>query len=214
MGRFAARTATVLTVLMALTSAATVAAKPHRTGEIVPIRGTVIDGEGRPLAGVEVVLEARREQLRLKSFRREAGPPLRVIATTDAEGAFEIRWTWDRHHNHFELIVAHTQRDTGTVESFARQDITAQLEGGEAVTTSIAVPEGSVLRWLRRYQGPTTDAERTVHSELGRPDRVDIALKDDGDELSWWYFEDGKVYRFKDGALLDVTRFEPVRPPA
>ncbi len=215
MSRLSSHTA-LLTVLMALTGAlagsATANAKAHRTGDIVPIRGTVLDGQGRPLEGVEVVLEARRAQLRLRSFRRESGPPLRVIATTNAAGAFEIEWTWDRHHNEFELVVAHTQRDSGTVERFAHLDITALINAGGPVTTSIAVPEGSVLRWLRRYKGPTTEPERKVYSELGRPDRVDIALANDGDELSWWYFEHGKVYRFKDGGLLDVTRFEPVRP--
>ncbi len=189
-------------------------AKSHHTGEIVPIRGRVIDGEGLPLAGVEIVLEARREQLRLKSFRREAGPPLRVIGRTDAEGAFEISWTWDRHHNSFALVVAHTQRNSATFESFARRDITSQLEAGGSVSESIEVPEGSVLRWLRRYQGPTTGQERKVYDEMGRPDRVDMALEPDGDALSWWYFEAGKVYRFEDGTLLDVTRFDPVRPGA
>ncbi len=43
---------------------------------------------------------------------------------------------------------------------------------------------------------------------MGRPDRFD----GEGETAAWWYFEAGKVYRFRAGALEQVEHFEPIKP--
>jgi hypothetical protein len=34
----------------------------------------------------------------------------------------------------------------------------------------------------------------------------------DYDEVTWWYFEQGKAYRFREGELQQVVNFDPVTP--
>jgi hypothetical protein len=41
--------------------------------------------------------------------------------------------------------------------------------------------------------------------------RVSYAGRQQETEVSWWYFEAGKVYRFRDGRLDQVERFDPVQ---
>ncbi len=47
---------------------------------------------------------------------------------------------------------------------------------------------------------------------MGRPDRLKTFDYPDYEEVSWWYFADGKAYRFRDGKLDQVVHFEPVEP--
>jgi hypothetical protein len=56
----------------------------------------------------------------------------------------------------------------------------------------------------------STDDERRILNEMGRPDQVDSHQRLAGIETSWWYFEDGKVYHFLDGKLGQVMHFDPV----
>lgn len=57
-----------------------------------------------------------------------------------------------------------------------------------------------------------SDDESRIRDEMGQPDRVQTLEYPDYDEVTWWYFEEGKAYRFRDGELQQVVRFEPVTP--
>jgi hypothetical protein len=46
---------------------------------------------------------------------------------------------------------------------------------------------------------------------MGKPDRIRNVQYPRHLESSWWYFESGRVYRFRDGRLEQVVPFDPVR---
>ena len=56
-----------------------------------------------------------------------------------------------------------------------------------------------------------TDDQRKVYQEMGKPDRIRNVQYPGHLESSWWYFESGRVYRFRDGRLEQVVPFDPVR---
>lgn len=57
-----------------------------------------------------------------------------------------------------------------------------------------------------------SDDESRIYDEMGRPDKVQTLEYPDYDEVTWWYFDKGKAYRFRDGELQQVVNFEPVTP--
>jgi hypothetical protein len=66
------------------------------------------------------------------------------------------------------------------------------------------------VRTLRAFvDSIDSDDERRVYREQGKPDRVE-ARTGAADEAAWWYFESGRVYRFRDGALVATESFDPV----
>lgn len=179
--------------------------------DALPIRGRVLDAEGQPMAGVSVVLEASRTAFRLRSFKRQTSEPVQVPTTSDADGRFSFDWRRDRHFNDLGLLVGLPVRKGGreTFEVFMRQDISEQARSADGpFEIFLTVQSSAQLEWMRRFLAGQAHAdEDKVYRELGRPDRLDhdSVL----DESSWWYFEAGKVYHFRAGALQQVTHFDP-----
>ena len=206
-----------LIVAMLVIAAPADARSAHRKGELVTITGQVRDAEGAPVAQATVVLEATRRSFKVLRFARETSPAVQVPTRTDANGQFSLQWAWDGYHNRFSLSVAESSRRGGDMvtETFASQDISDLMRQGGPVQSNLEVADASAIRWLRQFETATTSAEeRKVYEELGRPDRVDVvgtAGRGTG-QVSWWYFEQGKVYRFRGGALEQVVHFEPVLP--
>ncbi len=108
-------------------------------------------------------------------------------------------------HDGFEILyrIDVTER--------VRQGVAA--EGGTrdiVVVTPLVVEETGDLGWLRGLLDGSAGAEESrIFREMGRPDRID---SHEGGATAWWYFEAGKVYRFRDGALEQVEHFEPIKP--
>lgn len=206
-------------VLLTLCAASAEARKGPRQGDPMVVTGRIADATGVPLAGVTVLLEMAHAKLQLRTLKRAPHNVLQLAAVTDASGDYRLEWSWDRYYDSFAVVVVLADRDAdGTTrhEEFARRDVTADVLAsprGAAVSAPVTVAQASVLRWVSRFatEEPTED-ERRIFTEMGRPDRVDTAPTDAGEESSWWYFEAGKVYRFEDRALVQVTHFEPIEP--
>ena len=47
---------------------------------------------------------------------------------------------------------------------------------------------------------------------MGIPAKVDRMKLTTHEEVTWWYFEAGKAYRFRSGRLIETSEFEPVAP--
>lgn len=200
---------------MVLLTAAPLLAASYAQGERVQFTGAVSDPQGRPLNDVRVTLEASRTYFSIRQFRRAQTEEIRrVSATTDANGQFTLQWPWDSYFNHFELVVGVPVRQARQerMEELAREDITRRVQGGSPVVTSLVVQNAAFVTKLREFIASVQSAdERRVYDDMGRPDKVERVQYPERTEVSWWYFEAGRVYRFRDGRLEQVVPFEPVK---
>ncbi|HEX2253510.1 MAG TPA: carboxypeptidase-like regulatory domain-containing protein [Thermoanaerobaculia bacterium] len=204
------RAAVLLAVLLA--GALAWAPETHarrEKGERVPVSGIVTDAEGQPLADVRVVLEASRAVFSLREFRAVLRDTTRVAAVTDAQGQFRLEWPWDSFYNHFELVAGVPVR-SGRGERFqelARSDVTRRVGGRGPVVATLLVENAEFLRTLRSFLAALdSDDEQRVYRDAGMPGRVE----NQGGEARWWYFEQGRMYRFDRGRLVEVKTFAPV----
>lgn len=210
--RFPAAAVTLAVAVALLLALAPAAEARRESGERLEIRGIVTDDQGRPLDRVRVVFEASRAVFSLREFRPVLRDTARVSAVTDAAGGYSLRWPWDSFYNHFELVVGVPVRTPQgeELQVLERKEITRRLGRDSQVTVPIVVEHADFVHSLRRFLA-TVDSpdEERVHRELGRPDRIELA----GDSQSWWYFERGRRYDFRDGRLTEVKTFDPVRQP-
>lgn len=199
-------------LLLALLAPAAQARPAHRQGDTVPIAGHVVDKEGKPLAGVMVVLEVSRTAFSLRHLQQETGSVLRMPMKTDAQGYFRFDWTWQRHYNVFQLTVGLevTYGDRPGFEAVHRHDLSNEIADTTPSDIRLVVTETGYLSWLRRLlAGQATADELKLYRENGRPGRVDDYS--DG-KSAWWYFEAGKVYRLASGVLEQTQSFTPILP--
>ncbi len=185
---------------------------PYKKGDHVAISGKVTDGGGQSVGQVTVLLELSRTGFRLSRFKRVKSDTLQIPVIASSDGRYEHTWRWDGYYNTFELAVALPVRQGGrdAFEVVHRLEITPQVEQGSPVTVPLVVKDTAYLRWLSRFvDGRAGAEERRVFEQLGRPDRIDSH----GEEVfAWWYFEAGKVYRFRDGEIEQIEPFEPIKP--
>lgn len=186
----------------------------YEQGERVQVTGIVADRNGRPLEGIRVTLEVSRSYFSLRQLRRTAADDVRrVSALTNAKGEYTLEWPWDSYFNHFELVsgVPVRKGSEDRLEELAREDVTKRLLAGSPVVVSPVVENTKFLDSLRQFLAMVRSAdERRTYEEMGRPDRVQRLEYPDHVEDSWWYFESGRVYRFRDGRLEQVVPFTPV----
>jgi hypothetical protein len=210
----------LLCLLAAAITPMPAAAARYDQGQRIQVTGIVADSQGQPLQGIRVVLEVSRTYFSMRNLRRTADPDVRrVSATTDARGNYTLEWPWDSYFNHFELVAGvpvHTRLENGrtgeTVQELARQEITRRVEAGSPAVVAVTVENRQFLDNLRQFLASIqTDDQRKVYQEMGKPDRVRNVQYPRYLESSWWYFEAGRVYRFRDGRLEQITPFDPVR---
>ena len=192
----------------------------HSRGDHILFSGQVTDAGGKPVGSVTVLLELSRTSFSVKRFKQVKKNTLRIPVTATVDGRYLHDWRWDGYYNTFELAVAVPVSADGRddYEILYRVDITdstrqAAPEPGQqdtSVVTPLVIEGAGDLEWVRRLvDGRAGAEERRVFREMGRPDRVDAY---DPGAAAWWYFEAGRVYRFRDGALEQVEPFEPIPP--
>lgn len=201
-------------------------------GETVHLTGEVQDAQGRPVPGLLVTLSASRSYWSVRRMRSAEASPRTVRTTTDERGRYVLDWPWDDYYNRFELQAGLPVRRAhgDEVEVLAREDVSERLTGPSAessagssggravegqgpVVTPLKVKDADYVRRVRRFVAGLQSAdERRVYDEMGHPDEVKEVRYPDHDEVSWWYFESGKAYRFEGGTLAQVVPFDPVKP--
>jgi hypothetical protein len=208
--------------------AGTLAARPaaaYSKGETVRLTGEVADAKGRPVPGVLVTLSASRSYFSVRRMRSAEASPRTVRTTTDERGRYALDWPWDDYYNQFELAAGlAVRRGHGDeVEVLAREDVSDRMTGGAAggqagsaaagpLVTPLTVKDADYVLRVRRFvDGLQSADERRVYDEMGHPDEVKNVRYPDHDEVSWWYFESGKAYRFESGALAQVVSFDPIK---
>jgi len=206
----------LLCLLAALAPRPAAAAARYDQGQRIQVTGVVADSQGQPLQGIRVVLEVSRTYFSIRNLRRTADPDVRrVSTTTDARGNYTLEWPWDNYFNHFEVVAGVPVRTKGggeRLEELARQDVTRRVLAGSPAVVSVTVENRQFLDNLRQFLASIqTEDQRKVYQEMGKPDRIRNVQYPSHLEASWWYFESGRVYRFRDGRLEQVVPFDPVR---
>jgi hypothetical protein len=187
-------------------------------GETVHFVGDVADPAGHPMPGLTVTLTAARSYFSLRKMQSAEASVRTVSATTDAAGHYALDWPWDDHYNSFVLAVGFPVRKarSGQVEELERRDVSDELvrrAAGGPFATSFTVKNAAYVEKVRRFVGRlASEDERRVYDDMGHPDEVKNVHYADHDEVSWWYFESGKVYRFESGKLAQVVPFDPIKP--
>ena len=192
------------------------AAASYTQGERIQFTGVVTDREGQPLANVRVVLETTRTYFSVRHLRREQGEMRRVSTTTNGQGEYSLDWPWDSYFNHFELVVGVPVRKARAerLEELERVDVTRRALAGSPVVSAVVVQNAQFFHKLRELLASIQSVdEHRVYDEMGVPNRVQRVQYPGWLEVSWWYFDAGRVYRFRDGRLEQVTPFEPVKSP-
>ncbi len=187
------------------------AAAPYSKGDHVLFSGQVQSTEGEAVGNVTVLLELSRTSFSLRRFKQVKKNTLQIPVVATVGGQYLHDWRWDGYYNTFELAVGLPRKQGGRddFEILYRTEITDSVQKGGPVVTPLVIGEDATLDWLRRLlDGTAGDEERRVFQEMGRPQRYDRV--DDGSS-AWWYFEAGKVYRFRDGVLEQVEHFEPIK---
>ena len=188
---------------------------PFDQGEKVTFTGVVHDREGRPVAGVQVVLAAWREALSLRQRGRVRENLTRRATTSNERGEFAFEWVWDDYYDRFEIqATLPIRKGSGErLEVLSRADLTSRLRLGSPVVASLTIEDTAFLEAYRSFVASVQAPEQQqVFEQMGKPDLIEEFRYPDDLEISWWYFESGRVYRFRAGALAEVAHFEPVRP--
>lgn len=191
------------------------AASPYAQGERVRITGIVTDAKGTPLSNVQVALVAARSFFHLRQLKSSDKDSRRVTAISGPKGEYAIEWAWDSYYNSFEVQVGFPVREgkEERTEVLARQDITQQLQKGTPVVPALVVENAALIEKVRQFLASlTSDDLKRVYQEMGNPDTIKRVQYPDHEEVSWWYFESGAMYRFSSGKLAEVTHFTPVKP--
>ena len=186
----------------------------YEQGERIRLTGLVTDPSGRPIPNLHVVLEASRSHFSLRSFGKAKKDLTRLSGLTNERGEYLLEWPWNDYYNTFELVVGVPIRKPKgeRLRILERIDLTREIEKGSPVVNAVVVSDISFVNNLRQFLATIdTEDERKVHRQMGEPDRVQQVNHGDSQEVAWWYFESGQVYRFRDGRLDRVEPFDPVK---
>ena len=214
----------------------------YRDGETIEVRGVVTDSEGMPIPDLTVNLEIARYAFDWKKFRKTRHEVNKATTTTDPSGVYAFEWTWYDYYNDFQLIVGLMVRDADfnqdVFQTVHRENIAPRVGQGSPVVVDMVVSQSPFLDTkpvdplpivsqpvdsepLESQPADTprdsaaglySEDEQRIYDEMGEPDRVETLEYPDYDEISWWYFEQGKAYRFREGELQQVVNFDPVTP--
>jgi len=201
-------------LLLLVTTDPAAARSRYEDGQKIQLTGLVTDPNGMPMANLHVVLEASRSVFSVRRFGREKKDLTRLSGLTNERGEYTLEWPWNDYYNTFDLVVGVPIRrpDGERLRVLERIDITRKIERGSPVVTAVVVGDASFVRNLRDFLATIDSAdEHRVHREMGEPDRVEEVSYGSSREVSWWYFESGKVYRFRDGRLQAIEPFDPVK---
>lgn len=206
-----------LTLAAPLIAPAAATASPYQQGDHVLFTGLITDTAGKPLPGVRVVLEVARSYISLRELRRTEKDVRRVSSLTNAQGEYTLDWPWDSYFNRFELLAGvevRRGRDE-TLEVLEREDVSKSVQAGSPVVSAMVVHNRSFIDRLRDFMSSVQSPdEKRVYQDMGTPDdvkRTNYTGRPQEDEVTWWYFDAGKVYRFRGGLLTQVDPFDPVK---
>lgn len=185
-------------------------------GQVVRFEGQVVGANGEPMAGVDVAVDGWKRSLDLRAFSIAKEDQRRETTRTGEDGRFGLDWTWDPKLKKYAISAYVIYRGDGGVEvthDLAREEVTGRLKEGSPVSSRLEVSTEN-QRFLERLRdfvaALTTPDERSTYDQFGLPEQVDRTPHANGVETAWWYFRQGRVCRFVNGARTELQTFPPV----
>ncbi len=205
----------LLAVAASAAAPAAISQAPYAQGDEVLFTGVVTNRAGVPIPDLQITLEASRAAFNFRRLGRVRENLRRLATVTDERGEFSLPWRWDDYYNRFDLVLAVPVRTAGgeSLHELQRVDLSRRILQGSPVVTSLVVEDTSVIDARRRFLAALDSAdERKIYEQMGQPDRLQQVPLPGFEEVTWWYFRQGRAYRFRDGALQQVIPFDPVEP--
>ena len=188
---------------------------PYEQGALVELTGVVTDGSGAPLKDIHVIFEAQRNKINYLKLRREQKDSYRIATRTDQNGEYTIRWQWNEYYNAFDLLVAVPTKRAGEAgfRTLSTTTIDDKLKGGGTpVITPLLVPDATYFYTYKRFLSIIDSPEEKRIFELrGQPEKLDLTRTGSGEDSTWWYFTQGRAYRFHNGEIVEQTEFDAVQ---
>lgn len=213
--RFKPHLAALVTFGVLLTAPLGLAAGPYTEGDYIEITGTVADASGMPVPDVHVLFRAAKKSFSISRFGNATRDQVEQKTKTDPHGQFSFRWRWVDYYNHYDILVVIPRRSAAgeSYDTLSHLDISKRIRKGSPVVVAMTVEEGEFLDNLRDFLASIdSEDEQRIYDEMGNPDRIQRIERPTHDEISWWYFQAGKAYRFREGELQQVVHFDPVQP--
>ena len=170
---------------------------------------------GVPISGLQITLEASRAAFNFKRLGRVRENLRRLATVTDERGEFSLPWRWDDYFNRFDLVVAVPVRSSEGEElvELQRVDLSRRTHQGSPVISAVQLTDTELVDSRQEFLASLdSNDERKVYEQVGQPERMDRVTFPSYEEVTWWYFRQGRAYRFHDGTLHQVIPFEPVEP--
>lgn len=191
------------------------AAQTKEAPGVIEIAGIITDADGRGLPELQVVLEASHRTFEFKELSRVSRGQTQRTAYTDPLGRYSLRWNPNSYFNHFDLIIGMNVRvpEGDKFYTLERLPLTDRMWDERSLTVDATIADTTFLNRYRSFvRGLSSPDERDVYERMGIPAKIDRLQLATHEEVSWWYFEVGKAYRFKGGVLAEVSEFDPVLP--
>jgi hypothetical protein len=205
----------VLLSICALAQPTAAARSPYAQGDEVVFNGVVTNSSGVPISGLQITLEASRAAFNFKRLGRVRENLRRLATVTDERGEFSLPWRWDDYFNRFDLVVAIPVRSSEGEElvELQRVDLSRRTHQGSPVISAVQLTDTELVDSRQEFLASLdSNDERKVYEQVGQPERMDRVTFPSYEEVTWWYFRQGRAYRFHDGTLHQVIPFEPVEP--
>ena len=202
-------------LLLAAATAAPAAQTPYTQGEEVLFTGVVTTSAGLPIPDLQITLEASRAVFSWRQLGRERANLRKLATVTDERGEFRLPWRWDEYFNRFDLVVAIPVRTTEGEQlvELQRIDLSRRTKQGSPVVNAIQLADTELVDSRQEFlDSLDSEDERKVYEQAGQPERLDRVRFPTYEEVTWWYFRQGRAYRFHDGTLHQVIPFDPVEP--
>jgi hypothetical protein len=198
---------------------------PARAAQVPPaaedapgvlIRGRLQNGEGEPLAGVQVTLIRTHKRVDLGRLQWKETEGVLDRSLTDAQGFYEIRAADDGSFSSYFLRFHDPQTfDAVRYVPPPDEDITRRFRRGRPLV------ENRVAREQRDWPKVQEEIARVgadsvrgrLLRRLGLPERVERPEPARPEREEWWYYRRGIVYQFDGSEAAGERRFDPVPAP-
>ncbi len=185
----------------------------------VVIKGKVRDENGNPVAYADIVVFPKENFLNFivslpSKIRGYEKPKLKGIlfSRTDKNGKFELSLEVERWRSNYIIEAGFFARKEGKDMFYSLgRSVVKRLHKKVIAYSEIVIHNRKFFDDFKRFVAELDSSkEKEIYNKYGIPERIDRYFVGKKSEVVWWYFSQGKAFRFRDGELIKVEEFDPV----